>query len=325
MIQDIDKKILHSFLSSFADDTRLKKEIKNHADIIQLQDDMNAVYEWTGLNNMKLNGLKFEHLNYGRNEELKELSKYFSDTQKVIETKTTVKDLGITLDVGTTYDNHIENVIDKVKGISSWIYRTFKTRDPTVMLTLWKTLAIPHIDYCSQLWSPSKRHQMQRLEQLQKSFLNGIFSLQKLNYWQKLKTLKLYSLERRRERYQIIYTWYILEKYSPNFNHSENKGGITCYENQRLGRKCHLKEVNSKHKNIWRGSLSEEGPKLFNSLPFYIRNITNCTKIKFKRQLDLFLSTLPDEPLLPNYYPYRRADSNSVREMVNHRISKLDD
>ncbi|XP_066930531.1 uncharacterized protein [Clytia hemisphaerica] len=49
---------------------------------IKLQDDMNAVHEWTGLYNMKLNGLKFEHLNYGRNEELKELSKYFSDTQK---------------------------------------------------------------------------------------------------------------------------------------------------------------------------------------------------------------------------------------------------
>ena len=274
---------------------------------------------------MKLNGLKFEHLKYGRNEELKELSKYYSDTQKVIETKTTVKELGITLDVDMTYDNHIENVIDKVKGISSWIYRTFKTRDPTVMLTLWKTLAVPHIDYCSQLWSPSKRHQTQRLEQLQKSFLNGIPSLQNLNYWEKLKTLKLYSLERRRERYQIIYTWNILENYVPNFNHSENKGGITGYRNQRLGRKCHLKEVNSKCKNIWRGSLSEEGPKLFNSLPSHIRNITNCTRIKFKRQLDRFLSTLPDEPLLPNYYPYRRADSNSVKEMVNHRISKLDD
>ena len=45
--------------------------------------------------------------------------------------------------------------------------------------------------------------------------------------------------------------------------------------------------------------------KLFNSLPSHIRNITNCTRIKFKRQLDRFLSTLPDEPLLPNYYPYR--------------------
>ena len=162
----------------------------------------------------------------------------------MIETKTTVKDLGINLDVDMTYDNHIENVIDKVKGISSWIYRTFKTRDPTVMLTLWKTLAVPHIDYCSQPWSPSKRHQMQRLEQLQKSFLNEI-PLQNLNYWEKLKTLKLYSLERR-ERYQIIYTWNILEKYVLNFNHSENKGGITGYRNQRLGRKCHLKEVDSK-------------------------------------------------------------------------------
>ena len=221
MIQDIDTNILHSFLSSFADDTRLMKEISNNMDVQYLQDDLDAVYQWTISNNMQLNGLKFEHLKYGKNEELKEQSKYCSDTGFPIETKSMVKDLGITLDVNTTYDKHIENQIDKV-SISSLIYRTFQTRDASVMLTLWKTLAVPHIDYCSQLWSPSKRYLIQQLETLQKSFLNGMLALRDLNYWEKLKTLKLYSLERRRERYRIIYTWNILEKNVPNFNYSDS-------------------------------------------------------------------------------------------------------
>ena len=238
-----------------------------------------------------------EHLKYGKNEELKEQSNYCSDTGSPIETKSMVKDLGITLDVNTTYDKHIENQIDKVRSISSWIYRTFQTRDASVMLTLWKTLAVPHIDYCSQLWSPSKRYLIQQLETLQKSFLNGIPALRDLNYWEKLKTLKLYSLERRRERYRIIYTWNILEKNVPNFNYSDIKGGIFSYQSQRLGPKCHLKDVNVKHKNIWKCSLSEQGPRLFNSLPRYIRDLTNCSKEHFKKQLDQrldhFLSTLP--------------------------------
>ena len=267
MIQDIDEEIYHAVLSSFADDTRLMKEVSSQNDVQLLQNDLHSVYNWSDTNNMQLNGLKFEHMCYGKNEELKSQSVYFSDTQNPIETKNQVKDLGVTLDVDMTYDQHIQNQINKVKAISSWIYRTFKTRDPDVMLTLWKSLAIPHLDYCSQLWSPSKRCSIQQLENLQKSFLNGIPSMKHLNYWEKLKKLKIYSLERRRERYRVIYTWCILENIVPNFNYNNEQGGVHSYTNQRLGRKCHLKAVNVRHKNVWRDCLSQEGPRLFNVLP----------------------------------------------------------
>eukprot|EP00111_Clytia_hemisphaerica_P007282 TCONS_00021157-protein len=140
-----------------------------------------------------------------------------------------------------SYNQHIKNQINKVKSISSWIFRTFKTRDKDVMLTLWKSLAIPHLDYCSQLWSPSKRCLIQELELLQKSLLNGIPSLSHLNYWEKLNQLKIYSLERRRDRYRIIYTWCILEDIAPNFNYNDEADGVHSYTNQRLGRKCNLK------------------------------------------------------------------------------------
>ena len=118
MIQDIDTNILHSFLSSFADDTRLMKEISNNTDVQSLQDDLNAVYQWTSSNNMQLNGLKFELLKYGKNEELKEHSNYLSDTGSPIETKMDVKDLGVTLDVNMTYSKHIHLGLDW--GASVW-------------------------------------------------------------------------------------------------------------------------------------------------------------------------------------------------------------
>jgi len=323
MIHDIDEEIYHSVLSSFADDTRLMKEISSYTDTQFLQSDLDSVYKWTNVNNMQLNGLKFEHMRYGKQENLKEYSIYLSDTHSQIETKHQVKDLGVTLDVEMNYNQHIQNQINKVKNISSWIYRTFMTRDTDVMITLWKSLAIPHLDYCSQLWSPSKRSSIQQLEQLQKSFLNGLPSLNHLNYWEKLKELKIYSLERRRDRYRIIYTWCILEGTVPNFNYNDGQGGVHSYKNQRLGRKCTLKSVNIKHRNIWRDSLSQEGPRLFNVLPKSTRNLTKCSKQSFKNNLDRFLTTLPDEPLLPNYFNLRRADSNSVLTMVNHRIQRI--
>ena len=80
MIQDIDNNIFHSILASFADDTRLMKEISKPEDVYHLQNDLQTVYKWTKDNNMQLNGLKFEHLAYGKNDALKEHSRYFSNT-----------------------------------------------------------------------------------------------------------------------------------------------------------------------------------------------------------------------------------------------------
>ena len=93
--------------------------------------------------------------------------------------------------------------------------------------------------------------------------------------------------------------------------------------NLRLGRKCHLKSVNTKHRNIWKGCLSDSGPRLFNILPKNLRNTTNCSKLSFKLKLDRFLQDVPDEPLLQNYLCFRRADSNSLVEMVKHRTPRV--
>ena len=95
MISDIDEKIKHSILSSFADDTRLMKAISCAADVSLLQDDLDIVYDWTSINNMELNGKKFEHIAYGKNEQLTGHSVYKSNVQQPIEIKSAVKDIGI--------------------------------------------------------------------------------------------------------------------------------------------------------------------------------------------------------------------------------------
>eukprot|EP00111_Clytia_hemisphaerica_P003816 TCONS_00010942-protein len=148
MISDINEKIKHSILSSFADDTRLMKSISCAADVSLLQDDLDVVYDWTSINNMELNGKKFEHIAYGKNEQLKVHSVYKSDVQQPVEIKSAVKDLGILLSNNLSYEMHIQTITDRVEGISAWIYRTFKSRDKSVMITLWKTLVLQHLEYC---------------------------------------------------------------------------------------------------------------------------------------------------------------------------------
>ena len=56
--------------------------------------------------------------------------------------------------------------------------------------------------------------------------------------------------------------------------------------------------------------------KLFNALPKQIRNITECPVDAFKSQLDKFLDTVPDEPQITGMPMYRRAEPNSIVDML---------
>lgn len=69
----LTKTTKYSRLSSFADDTRLKKTIKNIFYNFKLQHnhDLNNVYKWSNNKSMKLNGKKFEQLHYGNKFSLK--------------------------------------------------------------------------------------------------------------------------------------------------------------------------------------------------------------------------------------------------------------
>jgi len=96
------------------------------------------------------------------------------------------------------------------------------------MKTLWCSLVHPHIDYCSQLLTAHRVGDIQKIEFLFRSFSSKIYPISKLNYWDRLSTLKMYSQERRTERYQIIYTWKILEGTVPNVGIKSTRQGRLC-------------------------------------------------------------------------------------------------
>ena len=61
----IDKDVNYSFLSSFADDTRIGCPIVSPGDYKKLQSDLDSVYKWASTNNMKLHSDKFDAIRYG--------------------------------------------------------------------------------------------------------------------------------------------------------------------------------------------------------------------------------------------------------------------
>ena len=157
---------------------------------------------------------------------------------------------------------------------------------------MWTTLVQPHLDYCSQLWAPTGGANLENLEGLPRSFTSKIPSVKHMNYWERLSHLKMNSLQRRNERYRIIYTWKILEGLVPKCGVEE----ISESENKRLGRLCKIpKLVGSTHtKKLRSQSLQLIGPTLFNPLPKKLRNMKQVGVDKFKEHLDAYLSEVPD-------------------------------
>lgn len=319
LIGDINSEVTSSFVSSFADDTRIGRGISRVEDVAILQNDLELVYDWAERNNMKFNIEKFECLRYGRHQEVQTCTAYHCH-DVTIGVKEEVRDLGIKMSSTGLFNRHIEESVESAKLLAGWIFRTFKTRMPDPMLSLWKTLVLPKLDYCSQLWSPNKAGAIQQLEMVQRSFVRKITGVNNLNYWSQLKMLKIYSLERRRERYTIIYVWKILEGLVPNVC-SVLEGGIQSHFNIRLGRKCYLPSIKRRSppyvKNLRENALNVRGPRLFNILPAEIRNITKCCVDAFKRKLDVYLRKIPDEPQVVGYTSMRCAPSNSIIDMAS--------
>ena len=76
-------------------------------------------------------------------------------------------------------------------------------------------------------------------------------------------------------------------------------------------------------RSLYYTSLAIHGPRLFNSVPATIRNMTDCSVDTFKRSLDKYLGMVPDEPHICGYTALRRAESNSLFDMAQFASAQL--
>ena len=107
----------------YVDDTKIKQRVNNEEDVENLQKELEKLDEWANENNMKFNGKKFQVVRYGRNEELKNNTEYFSGAyEEIIERFETIRDLGVQLSDDASFNEQIEKVCKKARQKSGWIF-----------------------------------------------------------------------------------------------------------------------------------------------------------------------------------------------------------
>ena len=167
------------------------------------------MYSWAEEVGMEFNSGKFELLRFWSDREAAPDILYLAPDGSPIEQKDSIRDLGVRVSTDLTFSTQVNLAVNSGNCMAGWAMRTFRGRGKYLMLTVLRSLIQPRLDYCSQLWSPRDQHSINQLESVQKNFISQIRSpdLRGRDYWEKLSILRVYSQERRRERYQICFLW----------------------------------------------------------------------------------------------------------------------
>ena len=191
--------VVKSDLSMFADDTKAFRVIKDKSsDRLILQEDINAMLQWSKDWLMEFNIEKCSTITFGHGQQ----NMYtLADTQ--LESVNCQRDVGIQIPSNLKFEEQCAAVISKANSVLGQIRRAFNTRDKSILLNAYQSYVLPHLDYCCQIWSPGTQKWIHKVEQVQKRALRLIPSLNGRSYEQKLASLKLLSLENRRVMFDL--------------------------------------------------------------------------------------------------------------------------
>ena len=136
----------------FADDLKLLTIASNINDVNR---DLKSLEEWEEIWLLKFNfnKCKVMHIDFNGNP----MNSYILH-ETVLNETTTERDLGFLMNNSLKWNCNIKSAISKANQRLAWIARNMITRDKDVMLSVYKCLIRPHLEYCVQIWSPVAEH-----------------------------------------------------------------------------------------------------------------------------------------------------------------------
>jgi len=105
------------------------------------------------------------------------------------------KDLGVIISDDMKSSHQCIQAYSKANKMSGVINRAIFYKSKEVMLSLYKTLVRPHLEYYTVAWSPHYVKDKVLLERVQRRFTRMVPELKELSYPDRLKKLGLWSLE----------------------------------------------------------------------------------------------------------------------------------
>jgi len=124
------------------------------------------------------------------------------------------KDLGSVITIDFKVSQQCNQAYAKASRMLGFIDRSIKHKDRDILLSLYKSLVRPHLEYCIPAWSPPYVKDKELIEPIQHRFTRMFPELWKLPFLRRLQHLKLWTLEERRVRADLIKVYKIIHRIS---------------------------------------------------------------------------------------------------------------
>ena len=152
----------------FADDTNL---FCTGRDMLSMVDEINReldkIYSWLNANKLSLNIAKTNFMLFTPKSASRPLLNITIDGQLISEVDHS-KFLGVIIDNGLKWSNHINCISNKIsKGIGI-IIKGRKVFDQSTLLSLYNTMVYPYLSYCIQVWGSAYKYHLSTIYKLQK-------------------------------------------------------------------------------------------------------------------------------------------------------------
>ena len=283
-INDLPNAIVHSHCNLFADDTIVYSQA-NEMDVTesQLQNDLDNVMKWFHINKLHVNSSKSSCMTLTTKHNVRNLQITMNDTP--IAVQSAFKYLGVNISNKLSWDKHISQVCKRL-GYSIQILRKLKGVVPLDdLITVYKTLVQPHIDYCITIWGYAPACQVQRVQRLQNKIIRLVTGIYSWDISPRiiLQDLDIANVTQRRNYFNGINVFKCLDGSFPNY--MSDMLSYTSEYNEYNTRNVSNNElyVPRPRLDLYRQSFQYTGPMLYNSLPNTIKNVESL--LCFKKEL----------------------------------------
>lgn len=173
-INDIASCVKNVELLLFADDIKLFKSVHCHLDCDLIQHDVSNIAQWCKQNQLFLNPLKTKVISLCRRRAI--INNTYHLEGNPIERVSIVRDLGVFIDCGLTFKNHVSFVVSsamKVLGVISRLTKHFKK--PHCSIHLFQSLVVSRLEFASVIWNSISVTQALIIERVQKRFVRIVY------------------------------------------------------------------------------------------------------------------------------------------------------
>ena len=200
---------IKSSVKMFADDTKVYTRSDTEGATATLQEDLKKLQEWADRWLMKFHPQKCKVMKLGYHKSevayyMYEMNEDGSCREHRLDETETEKDLGVVIDEKLTFKNHVQQSATKANKIVGIIRRSFDHLTQRVLVQLYKGLVRPLLEYGHAVYQPQHKTVCSDLEQVQRRATKLIAGLRDLPYPERLRALKLPTLEHRRLRGDMI-------------------------------------------------------------------------------------------------------------------------